>query len=101
MLYILVDRIPVEEPDPVKWMQWFSTNGRFISKDIIGESTISTVFLGISYELSPDGPILFETMMFGGELDGICLRCSTLDQARKQHADTVKKVRLLETRTMK
>jgi hypothetical protein len=47
---------------------------------------VSTVFLGIDHNFWDEGPpILFETMVFGGEHDGDQWRCSTWEQALQQH----------------
>jgi hypothetical protein len=44
------------------------------------------VFLGIDHQLSPSGPpLLFETMVFGGEHDSYQERYSTRKQAVQGH----------------
>ena len=52
----------------------------------IGESKISTVWLGINYNFSGEGlPIIFETMIFGGSHDNDQWRWETEDEAKRQH----------------
>lgn len=47
---------------------------------------ISTVFLGMDHNFDGDGPpILFETMIFGGENDGYQVRYATYDEAMVGH----------------
>jgi len=73
--YILgPDKIPVAEPDLYKWAQWFQCNddARVVARDQIGESRVSTVFLGLDHNFMGDGPpILWETMVFGGHMDSV------------------------------
>ena len=53
---------------------------------------MSTVFLGLDYSFVDDAPpILFETMIFGGEYDQIKQwRYETEKEARENHASVVK-----------
>jgi len=54
---------------------------------------VSTAFLGIDHNFTDDGPpMLFETMVFGGALDGDCDRTSTWEEAEKQHVETLTRV---------
>jgi len=95
--YILgPDKIPVAEPDLYKWAQWFQCNddARVVARDQIGESRVSTVFLGLDHNFMGDGPpILWETMVFGGHMDSEQDRCSgTINDAEDMHLRMVKKV---------
>lgn len=67
--YILKDRIPVSEPDIMTWARMFEFGERTVGRTKLGDSEISTVFLGMDHSLDGDEPILWETMVFGGELD--------------------------------
>ncbi len=82
--YILVDKVPVEEPDIMKWGA-FMNGPRHVAETMIGEAKVSTVFLGLDHNWSGGPPILFETMIFGGKLEGYETRCSTWEEAEKQH----------------
>ena len=56
--------------------------------------TTSTVFLGLDHRFIDDGPpLLFETMIFGGDGDKDQWRCSTWEQAEAQHRRAVELVR--------
>jgi hypothetical protein len=46
---------------------------------------VSTVFLGIDHNFGNGPPLLFETMVFGGEYDGYCKRYSTWEEAEGGH----------------
>jgi hypothetical protein len=57
---------------------------------------VSTVFLGLDYSFEHHGrgPILWETMVFGGPLDEEMDRCGgTREQAEAMHAAMVERVR--------
>lgn len=100
--YILDGHKVVEEPDILKWGQWFETANRTVKKDIatvsidgenVGEITISTVFIGIDHNFGDVPPLLFETMVFGGKLDQEMDRCSTWEGAEKMHELMCEKVK--------
>lgn len=55
---------------------------------------VSTVFLGLNHNFSGHGvPILFETLVFGGPLDGHMERYKTWGDAEQGHQKMVDKVR--------
>ena len=65
-----------------------------VAKTTVGEIEISTVFLAVDHRLSKAGPpILFETMVFGGELDQKQERYSTWEEAEAGHKAMVKQVK--------
>ena len=91
--YILNRKIPVKEPDLMKWGKWFETAERRVAKTEINGITISTIFLGLDHNyFGNEVPILFETMVFGGELDQEEERYSTWEEAVKGHDEMVKRV---------
>lgn len=52
-----------------------------------GDITVSTVYLGIDHSFTGDGPpLIYETMIFGGELHEEQARYSTREQALEGHA---------------
>lgn len=85
------DNNPVREYDLVRWALLFSEQDRRIRLTIAWamgheDSKISTVFLGLDHSMGDEGPpILYETMVFGGELDQQCQRYSTLQEALDGH----------------
>lgn len=78
-----------EVHDFIEWAKWYETANRSIADDMVGESRISTIFLGLDHSYG-DTPILFETMVFGGPLDGEQKRWYTLEEAREGHKATVR-----------
>lgn len=68
--YILQGRTPVHEPDVAKWSAWFETADRVVFRTEVYDSYISTVFIGLNRAHPNEVPQLFETLVFGGELDG-------------------------------
>ena len=78
--------------DVIEWAQKFEFENRTIEKTEINEILISTVFLGVNYNFGNGDPLLFETMVFGGKLDGEQDRYSTWDEAEKGHQEMVKRV---------
>lgn len=87
LFYILDGHTPVAEPDPAAWAMWFAKTDRQVAKtQLPGNVEVSTVFMGVNHSLSGAGePLLFETMVSGGPSDKYLARCSTWEQAEKQH----------------
>ncbi len=92
--YILEDHIPVIEPDLIKWANWFQQAKRHVAKTQISpEIKVSTVFLGLDHSFGDGPPLLFETMIFGGELDNEMDRYTNWEEAEKGHKQMVEKAR--------
>ena len=88
--YILVSNNEVEQCDDLeKWGACFESANRIVAKTDMPyfDCNISTVFLGIDHSYGKGPPILFETMIFGGEHNDFQVRCSTWNQAVEQHLD--------------
>lgn len=87
--YILVGRTPVAV-DLMTWGKWFEKNDRRVDATRINSKcSVSTVFLGLDHNHRGGEPILFETMIFGGPLDGEQWRYHTWEQAERGHAEAV------------
>ena len=84
---------PVACRDVLEWAIWFETADRAVAQDRIGRVYVSTVFLGLEYPEFGGGSTLFETMIFGGPLDGSCERYRTRREALAGHARLVAAVR--------
>ena len=87
--YILEGKKPVAVEDILVWGQWFETAERKVGSDTIDGVQISTVFLGVDHNFGGGKPLLFETMIFGGERDGEQYRYSTWEEAEKSHKKIV------------
>lgn len=95
--YILVDGKPVAEPDMQKWSQWMKTAERAVGKTKVGEAHVSTVFLGLDHSFGNGSePVLWETMIFGGEHDQYQERYTSLDEAKAGHERAVEMARVSE-----
>jgi hypothetical protein len=82
---------------PISLGQWarLFEDERHISEDRIGDVDISTVWMGLDHNFLANGPpLIFETMIFGGVLDGECWRYATEREAREGHARAVELVRV-------
>ena len=85
--------------DLMAWAQWFETIGNHVVgfAQITSQVHVSTVFLGIDHNWSGNGPpILFETMVFGGERDGEQYRFAHYDDAKDFHDGLVEGLRQLQ-----
>lgn len=87
--YILNDkREPIPVEDDAGWYEWFEKGeNRLVARTKVGRLMVSTVFTGYDHNFSDHGPpILFETMIFGGE-PGYepQWRCSTWTDALLMH----------------
>src|SRR5262245_20975461 len=91
--YILDDdHQPIACEDLMVWGQWMETAHRVVEQTALPQGKISTVFLGLDHQFTNGPPLLFETMVFGGPLDGEQNRYSTWDDAVRGHAHMVKLV---------
>ncbi|MFH1748492.1 MAG: hypothetical protein ABIG44_15770 [Planctomycetota bacterium] len=98
--YILHDGEVVEEPDHAKWSRWYESSYepvRCIAATKADYGSISTTFLAMNMDLAKtDPPLLFETRVEGGYLDGQWERYKTLDEANVGHEAWVARVREAE-----
>ncbi len=80
---------PVPCPGVREWAEWMEAakeSGAFrVAEDDLGEVKVSTVFLGLNHGLIDRTPILWETMIFGGEHDGWLERYATKAEAIVGH----------------
>jgi hypothetical protein len=97
--YILDEnKNPVVEPDLLKWGTWMAAiSKRRVAFDKIDGAEVSTVFLGLDDSFGAGPPVLWETMVFGGELHHEQDRCSGgWKDAEAMHARMVDKVNKYE-----
>lgn len=86
---------PKEEKDLLVWAKQFEKCDRTLkfTKLLKEKGTISTVFLGIDHSFGGGKPLLFETMVFGGVLDGEQECYHTKKEALAGHKIIVAKVK--------
>jgi hypothetical protein len=81
---------PVAAYDALAWARWFESVDRHIAEDRYaqGDGTdvrVSTVFLGLNHNWGDGPPILWETLVFNGPLDGEMNRYNSHAAAVKGH----------------
>jgi hypothetical protein len=65
---------PQPEPDPIAYARWKEANHAacvVARTEVAPGCTVSTVFLGIDHAFRGGPPVLWESMIFGGALDGM------------------------------
>jgi|SRR3954469_11582606 hypothetical protein len=66
-----------------------SADQRRVAADEIGDARVSTVFLGLDHGYGDGPPLIFETMIFGGQHDAYQERYSTWQEAEAGHKRAV------------
>jgi hypothetical protein len=91
--YILKGVKPIKCEDQLTWAMWFEKTDGIVKKTQIDtDEEVCTVFLGFDHQWGDGPPLLFETMVFGGKLDGDQYRYSTWDEAVEGHSQVVEMV---------
>lgn len=79
-----------------QWGVWFETHKeeRIVDYDKVYDNVeVSTVFLGLDHSFGYGEKQLFETLVFGGSMDGTMRRYATWEEAEKGHKEMVKEVK--------
>jgi hypothetical protein len=82
--------------DAMTWARWFEDAGkeRIVAlTEITPEVRVSTVFLGLDHSFGGPVPLVFETMIFGGEHDEDQWRYTTWAEAVAGHERAMKVAR--------
>lgn len=78
---------------PIGMMEWAAAmedvEGRIVGKTAVGDAQVSTVWIGLDHQFGDGEPLIFETMIFGGDHDGEEWRYSSREQAVEGHATAV------------
>lgn len=83
--YILEGKNPIKCDDTLEWSKWYETSDRRVALTEKEEVRVSTVFLSINHSFGGPSPILFETMIFGGDHDQDQWRYETWEEAEAGH----------------
>ncbi len=99
--YYILENGEIKEVDLKVMAKFFENNEvRQIALDQFNDITISTVFLCTDHRFFGEGPpVLFETLVFGGENDQFQDRYCTLKEAKQGHdliVNAIKKGEILE-----
>lgn len=67
--------------------EWLQKNPerKAVKQEYVGDVRISTVFLGLDHAWNSDIPVLWETMIFGGEHDQYMDRYTSYEDALEGH----------------
>lgn len=89
LFYVLAEdgKTPIAEPDMQKYGEFFHDIGkRTVAKTTVGNCEVSTVFMCLDHNYTGSGdPVLWETLVFGGAMDGYQLRYQSYDEALSSH----------------
>lgn len=83
--YIEVDGVPVAVEDTLDWARWFEKANRRVAFTKTNNGDVSTVFLGLNHAWGGGPPLIYETMVFGGDQNEEIDRYSTREQALAGH----------------
>ena len=95
MKYYLLDenKRPYEVSATESLKAYRDPNMKIVKQDKVDDIFVSTVFLSMDHSWGDnDGPILFETMIFGGKHDEFQRRYKTYDEAVKGHNEALQMV---------
>lgn len=67
------------------WARWYERSSRRVAFSENGDVSVSTVFLGLDHQWGDGPPLIFETMIFGGEHNEDQWRYSTWEEAEAGH----------------
>lgn len=79
--------------DTIEWAAWFETADRQVANTLIDDVRVSTIFLGLDHNFGSGKPILWETLVFGGPLNGEMFRYESRPEAVRGHEEMVMRVR--------
>jgi hypothetical protein len=79
-----------------EWCALFASPERLVAFDVLGDVEVSTVWLGIDYSFGRGVPLIYETMVFGGELHEVGERYPNRIAAQAGHDRWVAAVRECE-----
>lgn len=88
MWYILDNNNkPIRSTSITEAADWMENNPqrKVVKQEHIGDVYISTVFLGLDHSWNSDIPVLWETMIFGGEYDQYQDRYTSYKDALEGH----------------
>jgi ABC-type uncharacterized transport system YnjBCD substrate-binding protein len=87
-MYYILDENNKPVPSTIeKYCEWIEENPtkKALKQEAIGDTYISTVFLGLDQAWNSNIPVLWETMIFGGDHDQYQERYTSVEDAIKGH----------------
>ena len=94
MWYILKYKKPIKATIE-EYSKWISKNPKqkVVKQELINDSKVSTIFLGLDHSWENNVPILWETMIFGGKEDMYQDRYTSYKEALVGHEKAVNLVK--------
>lgn len=76
-----------QDGNPITLEEWsiLLRGGVRVAAEQVGDAEVSTVWLGLNYNFCGGRPLIFETMIFGGEHDLFRWRYASKSQAEAGH----------------
>jgi hypothetical protein len=88
--YYVLDGHEPREAKLLEWGRWFEDiRNRRVAETALGPVRVSTIFIGLDHSFGDGPPVLFETMIFGGDRDGEQWRYCTWAEAELGHMELV------------
>jgi hypothetical protein len=83
MWYILDEENRPVKSSIIEAGEWLDKNlkRKAVKQEHVGDVYVSTVFLGLDHSFNSDKPVLWETMIFGGDHDQFQGRYSSYEDA--------------------
>lgn len=88
LTFIERDGVPVPETDPLKWSRWMVGERSAVAHTRIGDTTVSTIFLG-----TPHVGGMYETMVFPPDGSPLTYRYESRADAERGHGIIVAEVK--------
>ena len=81
--------------DRNEWNEWRKTTNRLIKKTKVGPVKVVTLFLGLDHQLEgvAGPPLVYETVIDGGVLDGKQWLYATREEAQQGHLIAVRQAK--------
>jgi hypothetical protein len=91
MWYILDEENRPVKSSIIEAGEWLDKNlkRKAVKQEYIGDVYVSTVFLGLDHSFKSDKPVLWETMIFGGDHDQYQERYTSYEDALKGHQEAL------------
>lgn len=95
LLFYILDGTEIKKAASLEeYHDFMESRKNVLQQDMIGEVMVSTVFLCLDHSFrNGEEPILFETMVFGGQHDEYQKRYCTYDDAMEGHESCLKMVK--------
>lgn len=78
---------PVKSTGAQEYLDWEEANQdkKYLKQEFVDDIHVSTVFLGLDHSWNSNIPVLWETMIFGGEHDQYQDRYTSVEDALEGH----------------